>query len=134
MRSEDHFSPGKWRVEGWMESGGQSTRGSPGEIQPQTLDLTPEQAAQRPGAVLFGYFYSGVPKDADITMQDGKIDGTFHQRGVDDVAAHDVKISGTYDPRHFHVKFGYRAFGTPFDQIVEGELVEPAPSNQAGEN
>jgi hypothetical protein len=117
-----------------MESGGRSSRGSPGQVRPQTLDLGPEQAAQHPGAVLFNYFYSGVPKDADITTRDGKIDGTFHQRRVDDIAAQDVKISGTYDPRHFHVEFGYGAFGTPFDQIVEGQLVEPAPTNQAGEN
>ena len=126
MRSDDQFAPGKWRVEAWMELDGQSTRGSPGEIKPEILDLTREQAAQPPAAVFAGLFYAGIPNEADISFRDGKIDGTFHQRGVDDVAAHDVKISGDYDPKHFHVTFGYRAFGRGYDQIVEGDLLEPA--------
>jgi hypothetical protein len=126
MRTDDQFAPGKWRVEGWMETGGISTRGREGEIKPQIVNLTPEQVAQHPGAVFFTYFYHGVPKDAEISFRDGKIDGTFHQRRVDDISAQDVKISGAYGPKHFRVTFGYGAFGTAFDQVVEGELIEPA--------
>jgi hypothetical protein len=126
MRADDRFSPGKWRVEGWSETGGISTRGSAGEIKPQIIDLTPEQAAQHPGAVFFTYFYSGVPKDAEISFRDGKVDGTFHQKSVDDIAAHDVKIRGTYSRSNFHVTFVYRAFGTDLEQQVEGELIDPA--------
>lgn len=126
MRADDQFAPGKWRVEGWMEVDGQSSRGSPGEIKPQIVDLSPQQVSQHPGAVFVTYFYHGIPNDADISFRDGKIEGTFHQRRVDDIAAQDVKISGAYSPRHFRVTFGYRAFGRGFDQLVEGDLIEPA--------
>jgi len=109
-----------------MEAGGQSTRGSPGETKPQIVELTPQQVSQQPGAVFVTYFYHGIPNDADLSFRDGKIDGTFHQRGVDDVAAQDVAIKGAYTPRHFQVTFGYQAFGRGFDQVVEGDLIEPA--------
>jgi len=128
MDPNDRFAPGKWRVEAWMESGGHSTRGSEGEIKPQTVDLTAAQASQPPLAVFATYFYHGIPNDADIRFRGGEVDGTFHQKGVDDISAHDVTISGTYGPDNFRVTFGYRAFGMPFDQTVEGKLIEPAPA------
>jgi hypothetical protein len=126
MRADDRFAPGKWRLEAWAETGGISTRGREGEIKPQIVDLTAEQAAQNPRAVLFTYFYSGVPKDAEINFRDGKVDGTFHQKSVDDIAAHDVKIRGTYSPTNFHITFVYRAFGADLEQQFEGKLIDPA--------
>ncbi len=125
MNADDRFYPGKWRVEGWMESSQGSIRGSAEEIQPQIVQLKPEQAKQPPGAVFFSYFYHGVPRDADVNFRDGNVSGSFHQKGVDDIAAHYVKISGTYSRKNFRVTFGYQAFGMTIDQVVEGKLIDP---------
>ena len=125
MNQADRFAPGKWQLEGWMESDQGSTRGKPGATLSETVDLTAEQAKYPPVTVFLSRFYQGVA-NGDVRFAGGKVDGSFHQRGVDDIAAHDVAISGTYGRDHFRVTFGYKAFGMTVNQVVEGKLVEAA--------
>lgn len=120
----DRFAPGKWETETWMEAGGRSTRGAPGATLRDTVTLTPADAAHPPAAVFFGRFYHGA-RNPRVTFANGRIKGGFHQGRVDDIAAHDVTIDGTYGRDRFRVTFVYRAFGMPIDQVVEGRLVAP---------
>jgi hypothetical protein len=126
MDSGDRFAPGKWKTEAWMESDQGSTRGQTGGSQTETVELSTEDAGNPPAAVFFSRFYHGV-SDGDIRFSGGKVDGTFHQKRVDDVGEHDVAVSGTYGPDRFHVVFAYKAFGMTINQVVDGKLVEPAP-------
>jgi hypothetical protein len=125
MIGEDRFAPGKWQVEAWMESDQGSTRGHAGATLTDTVTLTPEQAREPPATVFFSHFYHGA-KNPDVRFTDGRVEGRFHQDRVDDIAAHEVPITGTYSRDSFRVSFGYQAFGMTVRQAVEGKLVEPA--------
>jgi hypothetical protein len=120
----DHFAPGTWHIEAWMESAQGSTRGQPGATLTDTVKLTAEQASEPPVAVFFSRFYHGAGT-GDIRFRGGRIEGSFHQRAVDDISAHEVPVTGTYDSEHFRVTFGYRAFGMTMNQVAEGKLIEP---------
>ena len=122
----DHFAPGTWHIEAWMESNQGSTRGQPGATLTDTVKLTPEQAREPPATVFFSRFYHGVGK-GDIRFSGGRIEGSFHQPGVDDISAHEVAVTGTYGSDHFRVTFGYQAFGMTMNQVAEGRLVEALP-------
>lgn len=125
MGGGDHFAPGKWHIEAWMESDQGSTRDQPGAAQTDDVNLSAEQAKYPAATVFFSRFYHGV-QNGDIRFTGGKVGGSFHQKGVDDISAHDVPVTGTYDSEHFRVTFGYKAFGMAVSQVVEGKLVEPA--------
>ncbi|MFL6726795.1 MAG: hypothetical protein ACJ8FS_09815 [Sphingomicrobium sp.] len=125
MGESDRFAPGKWQLEAWMESDQGSTRGKPGATLSDTVDLTAEDAADPPISVFFSHFYHGV-ENGNIRFARGKVEGSFHQRGVDDISAQDVSVGGTYGRDHFHVTFAYKAFGMTINQVVEGKLVEAA--------
>lgn len=121
----DRFAPGTWQLEGWMESTAGSTRDIPGAMQSETVKLSADDASSPPGAVLFHNFYHGV-SGGDIRVADGRIEGQFEQRGVDDIAAHTVPVSGTYGRDRFHLELEFTVFGAKARQIVEGKLVAPA--------
>ena len=123
--SADRFAAGTWQLEGWLESDLGSARGHPGATLKDTVKLSAEQAASPPATVFFSHFYHGA-RDVEVRFRDGRIEGRFHQDRVDDIAAHDVPISGTYSRDRFQVTFGYKAFGMTFNQVVEGKLVAPA--------
>ena len=121
----DRFAPGTWQMEAWLESDAGSARGDPGATLHDTVKLSPEQADNPPASVFFNYFYHGA-KNPDVRFKNGKVEGSFHQGRVDDIAAHNVPITGTYSRDRFRVTFGYKAFGAGIDQVVEGKLVKPA--------
>jgi len=118
---DDHFAAGKWETKAWMESSAQ-----PGQTpaQTDTVQLSESDAAQSPKSILFGRFYRGM-NNADVTLANGKINGSYEQRRVDDFAGHTVPISGTYSTDKFRVVLTFKALGMDVDQIVEGKLVEP---------
>jgi hypothetical protein len=119
----DRFAPGTWRVEGWMESDGHSTRGQQGEIKPYTVKVSPEAASYPPVTVFFSHFY-GREDFSNIRFEHGRVEGSFAQRAVDDIGAHIVPVSGTYSRDRFHVVFAFTAFGTKVRQVVEGQLIQ----------
>jgi hypothetical protein len=120
MGENDRFGPGKWQLEGWMESDKGSGRGDPG-AQIETIKLTPEQAESPPVEVFFSRFYQGERDWTKVSFRDGEVGGSLRHGQVD------VPISGTYSDNHFRVTFGFNASGLGISQVVEGKLVEPAP-------
>ncbi|QNM83885.1 hypothetical protein H8M03_06100 [Sphingomonas sabuli] len=122
---QERFAAGTWQVDAWMESDLGSTRDVPGAMQSEKLELGRKAADNPPEVVMFREFYHGMQR-ADVTFKDGRIEGSFAQPAVDDIAAHDVPISGTYGRDRFRLKLRFSAFGTGIDQIVEGRLVTPA--------
>lgn len=117
----DHFTPGTWHIEAWMESEVGSTRGNAGATLTDIVKLTPEQASGSPAQVFFTHFYHGA-KSPDVRFENGRVEGSFHQDRVDDISAHDVAISGTYGRDHFRITFSYKAFGMTINQVAEGKL------------
>jgi hypothetical protein len=120
----DRFAPGQWQVESWMESGGRSARGAPGASMTDMVTLSAADAAYPAAVVFFGRFYHGA-RNPEVTFANGNVSGGFRQGRVDDIAAHDVAIRGTYGRDRFRVTFTYQAFGMPIDQVVEGRLIAP---------
>ena len=123
--NEDRFAAGTWRLEGWMESEQGSTRGQPGNIAPYTVKVTQEAAELPPVTVFFSHFY-GREDFSNIRFENGRVEGSFNQGRVDDIAGHTVPITGTYSRDRFDVTFEYTAFGMKVRQVVQGRLVEPA--------
>jgi len=117
MNSSDGFAPGTWKVEGWMESGGVSTRDSPGAVTAETVEVTPAQAAYPPASLFFSQFYHGEKDWSGVSFDSGKVSGSLHH------GQSDVPLTGIYARDHFRVALG---FGGGVEQVVEGKLVEPA--------
>lgn len=115
-QSGDHFAAGEWEVEGWLETAGHEGKADPIR---QTVTLSPERAALPPASVFFGEFYHGV-KNADVRFEDGVVEGSYQQGRVDGIAAHAVRISGTYSADSFDISFDLGATGLPVVQRVQG--------------
>jgi len=124
-RNEDRFAAGTWQLEGWMESAQGSTRGRPGEIAPYEVKVSNQEASMPPVAVFFSRFY-GREDFSSIRFENGRVEGSFGQRSVDDIAGHTVPMSGTYARDRFDVEFEFSAFGMKVRQFVKGRLLEPA--------
>jgi hypothetical protein len=88
------------------------------------VKVTPEAASYPPVTVFFSHFY-GREDFSNIRFENGHVEGSFAQRAVDDISAHEVPVSGAYSRDRFHVVFAFTAFGKKVRQIVEGQLVEP---------
>jgi hypothetical protein len=117
MSGGDSFAAGKWQVEGWLESGQGSTRGTPAAGSPDMVTLAPAQAAAPPAAVFFSQFYHGEQEWPDVSFSKGKVSGSLHHGRTD------VPVSGSYARDHFQITLRY---GGSVDQVIEGKLVEPA--------
>ena len=117
MQDNDRFQAGTWELESWLDAG------QPADVQRNRVELEPHVAAMPPITVFFSQFYAGV-KAGEIEFADGKVSGWFEQPRVDDISAHTVPITGSYDSTSFDVSFTYTAFGAPVRHIVKGKLVE----------
>ena len=112
----DGFAPGKWQVEGWLESGQGSTQGTPAAGAAQTVNLTKDQAANPPETVFFSNFYNGEKDWSNVNFRNGNVSGSLQHGQAS------TPVSGTYSRDHFRVTL---SFGANVDQVVEGKLVEP---------
>jgi hypothetical protein len=120
MDGGDGFAPGKWQLEGSMESDQGSSSGQAGGNQTDTVDLTADQAKNPPAKVFFSQFYHGERDWRNVSFHDGNVSGSLHHGRAD------VPVSGTYARDHFRVTLHYTGFGTTVDQVIQGKLVEPA--------
>ena len=119
----ERFIAGTWFVEGWMENDEMSGRDKPGVHQTHTVKLDEQTALFPPVAVFFGTFY-GREDASNIRFENGRVEGSYEQRGVDDISGHTVPVSGTYARDRFDVTLEFSAFGTKLRQVVQGRLVE----------
>lgn len=122
--SGERFAAGTWHIESWMEGPQGSARGQPGATQTDTVRLSAVEARLPPATVFFTHFYHGV-SNAAVRFENGRIAGSFEQPRVDDIAGHNVPISGTYARDRFTLSFTFRAFGMDIRHVVEGRLVAP---------
>jgi len=125
---EDRFRPGTWQLDCWLESQLGSTRDIPGAHMKDTVRLKPDDASWPPATVFFNFFYHGVRfADGDeVRFENGSVQGRYKQRGVDDIPATVVTITGNYAPDSFQICFESPVFGLNTRQMVEGRLVEQA--------
>jgi len=118
----EHFAPGTWELESWMEADGRSGR-TP--TQTDTVKLTPERAARDMRHVMFGEFYHGV-KGGEVAFKDGTIKGHLEQQAIAPFPAHQQTLSGTYSPESFEIRIAMPKFvGVQTYQVVTGRLAKP---------
>lgn len=118
----DRFAPGTWQLEASLEGPQGSARVQPDPNQSDTVQLSAAEARFPPSTVFFTHFYHGAHK-GDIRFDRGRVSGSFEQPRVDDIAGHNVPITGTYARDRFRVSFTFKAFGMDIRQVVEGRLV-----------
>ena len=120
----ERFIAGTWALDAWMDTDQLSGRGKPGVHQTDTVKLSEEVATFPPAHVFFGTFYHGREDVSNVRFENGRVEGSFEQRGVDDISGHTVPVSGTYARDRFEVTFEFSAFGAKLRQVVQGRLVE----------
>jgi len=119
----ERFLAGTWALEAWMDTDEMSGRGKPGVHQTHTVTLSEQVALFPPAQAFFSTFYHGQKDLSNIRFADGRVEGSFEQRRVDDIAGHTVPVNGTYSRDSFEVTFEFSAFGRKVRQVVQGRLV-----------